>query len=485
MDLLAWWAIGVYIATLSLPFIMLLIVPNGRKPSSAIAWLLVIAILPWIGLFLFLLLGHPRLPRQRRRRLKKMARWMREDIKQAVDDPEAPFLRRSLPDEFVGIATMAEHLGALPPFRGNAVEILDDYDAIFDAMINDIRQASRYVHLQSYIFALDDATRPLLEALRDARRRGVSVRILLDHLGSRGFAKHRRLLRFLDEHSLSAAYMLPFQPLKGRFARPDLRNHRKLLVVDGDVGYIGSQNLIDKAYKKRPWSKPKYEYLEIVARTRGPIDQQLDAVFKSDWYAETGDHLTDESLPQVEAGDALAQVLPSGPGHAHESNLRVFNALLYRAQERIVIVNAYFVPDATLMMALTAASQRGVEVILITPKKGNQWLLNFAQASYYGELLRAGVKIYQHPRPWNLHSKTMRIDDDVCVIGSSNLDIRSFELNLEVSLLCYDSRVVADLAKVEAQYIAASTELTLDDWHDTPAWRRAAQNVARLTSALQ
>lgn len=484
MDWAAWWALGLYFATLLLPFVMLFVVPGGRKPSSAIAWLLIIAILPWVGFVLFLVLAHPRLPRQRRRRLREMQKRLDRSMEETLEDPSVPWLASSL-DEHADIAAMSERLGALPPFSGNQVEVLSDYGDIIGRMVADIDAASRFVHVQSYIFARDEATRPLLEGLRRARERDVAVRVLLDHIGSNGFAGHRALLRELRQADVKAAYMLPFIPWQGRISRPDLRNHRKILVTDGDVGYVGSLNLVDRHYRKLPEERIRYEYLEVMARVRGPVVQQLDAVFRGDWYAETGRHIEDRPVAQVMAGESLAQVLPSGPGHPPESNLRVFNALLYSAKNRIVIVNAYFVPDETLMMALTSAAQRGVEVHIITPEKGNQFILRLAQRSFYAELLQAGVHIHLHPRPWNLHSKTITIDDEACIIGSSNLDIRSFQLNLEVSLICYDPEVVAAMRAVEDTYLQQSRHLTLEAWKRTNPIHRGLQNVARLTSAIQ
>lgn len=479
-------ALAYYVASLAMPFLMLFVVPRDRKPSSAIAWLLVIAILSWLGLFLFLVLGNPRLPRQRRRRHREMKALLRSAIHEAREDPEAaPWIDADVPERYAGVATMGDRLGALPAFGGNDVQVLSDYEATFRDIAAAIDRAERFVHVQYYILTQDLATEAVITAMERAAKRGVQVRVLMDHLGSRGFYGASYLRRRLLDQGIAVHRMLPFEPWRGRIGRPDLRNHRKIVVVDGDVGYVGSQNLVEPAYRKRAWQRARYEYRDIVARVRGPIVQQLDAIFRMDWYAEAGTRIPDAPLAQTMAGDVVAQVIPSGPGHEGENNLRIFNALLYRARHRIVVVNAYFVPDETLMMALTGAALRGVEVHLITPERGNQILLRHAQRSFYGDLLRAGVHVHLHPRPWNLHSKTIRIDDDAVVIGSSNLDIRSFELNLEVSLLCFGGQVCQDLRAVEDAYIAESRELTLHEWERLSAPRRLLDNIARLTSSLQ
>ncbi|MGB0652466.1 MAG: cardiolipin synthase [Thermoplasmatota archaeon] len=485
MDIPAWLALALSAATLAVPFVMLFFVPRGRRPGSAIAWLLVIALLPWFGLAVYLILGNPRLPRQRRERQRAMEAEVRAAVEAARSDPAAStWIGAGLTGDAASIAALAESLGGLPAVAGNRIDVLSDYDAMIASIAQDIDDAQRFVHLQYYILAMDDATEPVHAAMERAASRGVTVRVLLDHIGSRGYAAHRAMLRRFDEAGIQWRHMLPFQPLRGRIGRPDLRNHRKIVVVDGRIAYVGSQNMIERAYRKRPSHAVKHQYLEIVARVGGPTVQQLDAVFRMDWMAETGETLTETPGRVHQDGTAVAQVLPGGPGHPVEENLRVFNSLLYHAQERIVIVNAYFVPDETLMMAITTAAQRGVHVDFITPAKGNQVILAHAQRSFYEDLLAAGVHIHLHPKPWNLHSKTMTIDDDIAVIGSSNLDIRSFELNLEASLLCYDEGVVRDLRALEATYMAQSTLLKPGDLR-LHAGQRLVDNLARLTSSLQ
>ena len=464
---------------------MLFFVPRGRRPGSAIAWLLVIALLPWLGLALYLVLANPRLPRQRRQRQHAMEAEIRSSVRAAKADQEArAWIGNDLTGDADSIARLAESLGGFPAFAGNQVEVLSDYGRMIARIVDDVERAGQFVHVQYYILAMDEATEPLHRALERAAKRGVTVRVLLDHIGSRSYGNHHRMLRRFDAAGIHWQYMLPFQPLRGRIGRPDLRNHRKIVVVDGDVGYVGSQNMIERAYRKSAHEPIKHQYLEIVARVGGPIVQQLDAVFRMDWMAETGDVLQEPAGKPDQKGAVVAQVLPSGPGHATEENLRVFNSLIYHARERIVIVNAYFVPDETLMMAITTAAQRGVQVDFITPAKGNQVVLAHAQRSFYDELLAAGVRIHLHPKPWNLHSKTMTLDDDIADIGSSNLDIRSFELNLEASLLCYDLGVVADLRAVEETYMAESTLLRAEDLR-LHAGQRLVDNLARLTSSLQ
>jgi cardiolipin synthase len=218
--------------------------------------------------------------------------------------------------------------------------------------------------------------------------------------------------------------------------------------------------------------------------------REFNAAFVADWYSETEQLLDVNTAPETRVrtpvtGDVLCQVLPSGPGFEHNNNLMLFVALFYAARHRITIANPYVVPEETLLLALTSAAQRGVEVTLIVSEIGDQFLVYHAQGSYYEELLKAGVRIYRYQAPAILHSKSISIDHDIAVIGSSNLDIRSFELNLEFTLVCYNEQVVDKLRKIEEDYIRCSHPLHLEDWQARPLHTRLFENISRLTSSLQ
>ncbi len=233
--------------------------------------------------------------------------------------------------------------------------------------------------------------------------------------------------------------MLTINPFKGEWRRPDLRNHRKILVIDGTVAFTGSLNLIEPGYNKPKNHKDGREWVELVARVEGPVVTALNVLFATDWYSETRTKLTKEiQAPTGVAGSVPAQVIPSGPGFATENNLRAFTTLLYSAQRRISITSPYFVPDESLLYAVTTAAQRGIDVELFVSEAGDQFMVYHAQRSYYEALLRAGVRIFLYPAPYVLHSKFFTVDDDVAVLGSSNLDMRSFGLNYEVSLMIPD-----------------------------------------------
>ncbi len=384
------------------------------------------------------------------------------------------------------MATLNRNLGALPMLPGNRVDLFPDYGRSIKAMTEEVDRATNWVHVEFYITAWDDVTGPFYEALVRAVERGVEVRLLFDHLGSRGIPGYKEFRARLDTTGIDWHPMLTINPFKGEWRRPDLRNHRKILVIDGTVAFTGSLNLIEPGYNKPKNHKDGREWVELVARVEGPVVTALNVLFATDWYSETRTKLTEEiqALTGV-AGSVPAQVIPSGPGFATENNLRAFTTLLYSAQRRISITSPYFVPDESLLYAVTTAAQRGIDVELFVSEAGDQFMVYHAQRSYYEALLRAGVRIFMYPAPYVLHSKFFTVDDDVAVLGSSNLDMRSFGLNYEVSLMIPDPEVVAGVREVEDTYRGLSKELTLEDWLSRSRRSAYADNVMRLTAALQ
>ena len=458
------------------------VLPGNRKPSSAMAWLILILILPLAGFLIFLVLGRTSLGRTR------LARQREADAAIRAATERLPASTVSDPAYLQSMATLGYNLGSLPLQTGNRVDLIPGYHDAIAAMTAEVAAAETSVEVEYYIAAWDDVTHPFFEALVDATARGVQVRLLLDHLGSKGIPGYRDLERRLDATDIEWRPMLPLRPLKGDLRRPDLRNHRKILVVDGRVAFMGSQNLIEPGYDKPRNHAAGREWVELVARVDGPAVSALRAVFAKDWFTETQERLGDRvpaTSPRSHAGGVTAQVLPSGPGYVTENNLRLFTALIYSAQSRVSLTSPYFVPDEPLLYAVTTAAQRGVEVELFVSEEGDQFMVYHAQCSYYQALLEAGVRIYLYPAPAVLHSKHFSIDDDVAVIGSSNMDLRSFALNHEVSMMLTGGDVVARFRKVEDDYRALSRELTLEEWRQRSAWQRYLDNTMRLTAALQ
>ena len=334
----------------------------------------------------------------------------------------------------------------------------------------------------------DSTTEAFFQALEEVAARGVKVRVLFDHVSTFGLPGYKEMLANFDRLGIEWHAMLPIRPLKGEFRRPDLRNHRKIVVVDGRAGFVGSQNMIDSSYHKKKLEAAGRKWRELTTRVEGPAVQSMNLVFASDWFIESQEKLRDyvqrEEFPE-DLGDLTCQIVPSGPGFPDENNLRMFNSLIYGAQHRLSITSPYFVPDDSLLYAITTAAQRGVAVELFVSEQGEQFMVSHAQSSYYRFLLDAGVRIYQYPYPYVLHSKHFSVDDHTAVIGSSNMDIRSFNLDFEVSMMCTGPSFVAEMRKVEDMYRSLSRELTLEDWKKRSLSQRWFDNVMRLTSAVQ
>ena len=465
------------------------IIPSNRKPGEATAWLLLIFLAPIFGAVLFLLLGNPKLSQWRREQQRAMNERIKDLAEEAERIPEfRPIVDPPVPARYMPFVQLTARLSGMPVMAGNAVELIMDYAGAAYRIAEDIDLAKHYVHLEYFMFANDKIGAPVLDALIRAQERGVICRVLIDHLGNIGY--HTPVLKRLRAAGIPVHQMLPVNPFDNQWNRADLRNHRKIVVVDGAVGFTGSHNLVEDTYHKRGNIRKGIHYIELVTRVTGPVVRELNAVFVTDWYSETEELLDASTAPETRlptqvTGDALCQVLPSGPGFEHNNNLMLFVALLHTAQRRITIGNPYVVPDESLLLALTSAAQRGVEVNLIVSEMGDQFLVYHAQSSYYEELLKAGVRIYRYRPPVILHSKFLIIDDDIGVIGSSNMDIRSFELNFEVMLICYNTQVAADLQKIAEEYLCHSRVLKLDEWQVRPPWLKLFDNLARLTSALQ
>jgi cardiolipin synthase A/B len=467
------------------------IVPRNRKPGSATAWLMLIVLVPYIGLLLFLLIGSPKLSRRRRAQQRTMDALISERVSEAMANPVfAQVFEPSIPERFEPFVTLNANLGGMPAICANRVELLHEYDEAIVRMAAAVDAAKSFVHVEFYILCMDAVTEPFFAALENAVRRGVTVRVLADHMGTRPFPGRDRMCRRMTEAGIEWRWMLPVRPFSNHWNRPDLRNHRKLVVLDGRVGFTGSMNMIDRSYHRARNLRRGLGYVELIACVTGPIADELNAVFLADWYAEGGalfDFRTASppGLPAEWNGSALCQVLPSGSGYDNDNNLKLFTSLIHGARRRLAITTPYFVPDDSLLIAITSAAQRGVEVSLFSSAIGNQFLVHHAQRSYYETLLAAGVNIHLLPAPALLHAKHMSIDDDIAVIGSSNLDLRSLTLNLEITLIAFDEDVVARMRRIEEGYRQRSSRLNEAEWRSRPLALQLFDNLARLTAALQ
>ncbi|HLJ79870.1 MAG TPA: cardiolipin synthase [Ktedonobacterales bacterium] len=455
--------------------VMLLYVPYKRTTAASRTWLLLIFFQPIVGLLLYLAFGRIYVSKRRLALQARSAQVIAEAHQRFHTDLH--HTRPTLRPAVQHVAQMAEELGDFTVVGGNTFELLSDYDDSIDRLVHDIDEAEHSANLLYYIFADDQTGGKVAEALVRAAQRGVTCRVLMDGIGSRPALK--TLAPRLRAAGVEVHELLKPGVWRRGIARYDLRNHRKIVVIDQRVGYIGSQNLVKKDFKKG------IAYEELVARVSGPVLLQLQAVFFTDRFLETELIPTPETEPHLftfpaVTGTSAAQTLPSGPGYHQGTTGRLLVGLLYAASERVVLTTPYFVPDEAIFQALLTTAQRGVQVHLVVSRAADQLLVSLAQKSYYGDLLEAGVTIHLYRPPHFMHAKHMTFDDAVAIIGSSNIDVRSLELNAESSVLIYDPTVVADLRRVQERYFAQSDMLTAGEWSQRSMHHKLAQNTARL-----
>ena len=474
MPELSWlhWGTVAIIADWAIRLVMLPIVPTRRSPEAAKGWLLLIFFLPWVGLVAYVLIGRPRLPRWRLERLQKYVELVEPMRKryESLPGTRPP----AVPLAYEASVCLSTDLSRLPNFGGNAVELLTDYATTLTRIAADIEAARKSVHLCYYIFQADSETEPVIAALGSAVARGVRCRVLIDAFGSRPMIPS--VVPKLRSLGIDARVALPFRWRKPE--RLDLRNHRKIVVIDGQIGYTGSQNMVG------PDFKPGLTYSELVARIEGPTAAQLQLVFGADWYEETAEYLGEGAFPPPHvAGDCPAQILPNGPASSTQRAQRMVVNLVYAARRRVVITTPYFIPSQALQEALETAVQRGVEVHLIVDHRKDQFMVANAQRSYYESLLTAGVRIHAYREAF-LHTKSVSIDGEVAWVGSCNMDLRSFELNEEVVALFYSRSIAQQLEAIEAGYMRGAEEVRLAQWRERPFHEQLVQNLMRLVSPL-
>lgn len=450
-----------------------------KEPGARLAWLLAIVIAPGLGSIFYLLLGEARLSRRRRAR----AVAVDSSLPRPPGDPE---VAKALGlGRFAAPFALARSVNGLAPTGGNRATLLADSNAAVDGMIADIDAARETVHLCFYIWLADHNGLKLKEALLRAAARGVKVRVLADALGSRGFIRSPHWVELIAGR-VDCRVALPVGNLLWTMirGRVDLRNHRKLMVVDSAICWCGSQNLADPEFlikrKYAPW-------VDIMTRWQGPVARQWQFLFTSDWIAEGGDDITPLLLelpdfPPI-AGGIPAQVIGTGPSRPYAIMAACFSELIHAARAELVISTPYFVPDEQLLAALVSAGRRGVMVTLILPRRNDSRIIAAASRSYYRDLLKAGVAIHEY-EPGLLHAKTMVADGEVALIGSANLDRRSFELNFENNLLFADPDFACAIRARQSQWLAQSTRIGLERVDGFTIPSRLWQNVLAMVSPL-
>ncbi len=477
------------------------VVPKHRRASTSTAWLLLIFLWPLLGVPLYIIFGSW-WAMGRRLDDDPEARELIDAIVAGSTAPQAKSYDVQTGEDGLPIGSdgdtssimrLSGNLTGFPASVGRVGHLYNDTAETFRAMADSVDKATHHVNVLYFQTSWDEYTAPLYEALERAKARGVTVRFLVDHHGMRTIPGHKAFRRRLDDMGILWHQMLPFAPLSGQIRRPDLRNHRKILVVDGREAYIGSHNLVAPDYDTPSFQKAGITYDDTSVSLTGPIVTQIEAVFALDWYYASREVLTPADLTPPTAreeeapGEAQAsamQIIPSGPAFRDEPNLRAFVHMVSSARSHVSITSPYFIPDEALITALTNATLSGVEVELFVSEQFDQFLVGHAQRSYYGTLLKAGVRIHLYRKPRMLHSKYVIVDGSLCAIGSSNMDVRSFGLNYEITLVADDARLVELLHGNDQRTRERSRELTYEEWRSQPWHVHYVDNVCRLGSGL-
>ncbi len=453
------------------------VITRRRPVSVTLAWLLVIYILPLLGAVFYLMFGELNLGRKRAARSEAMVEPYLENLANGFAGLRRPWPGGQLT---LAIHQLLSHRMGIGALGYEQMRLLDSPESIFEQLCTDVRSAQHSINILTYIWHPGGRVDELAEALIEASQRGVKVSLLIDHAGSRKFFRSRWRTRMVDA-GIAVVPALPVRLLRALVHRIDLRMHRKLIVIDDRLAFTGSMNMADPAFFKReadvgPW-------IDIMLRIEGQAATGLAKVFAWDWEVETGQR----RLPKLEAGQLdchqWMSILPSGPGVGDDLIGQAVLSSIYRANESIVISTPYFVPSESIFEALCQAAKRGVRVQVLLPKHNDSLMVGWASRSYFEPLLRAGVEILQFDGGL-LHTKAMLMDDQLALVGSVNLDIRSLQLNFELTVALFTPESCAHIRQLLKGYMTRSEALELERWQQRSRPARALERLMFFMSPL-
>ena len=446
---------------------------DDLSPPARLAWFIILAVVPYVGSGLYFLFGEVDLGHRADKRHKQVFSEIRPQARGIFGHPESC---DTLIDPYYQSAfRYAASINGFFPLAGNQAELMADEATTTASLIADIDRAQSHVHVLYYIWLTDKTGCAVAEALMRAARRGVTCRAMADGLGSRALIRSP-LWKQMRDAGVQAAVTLPLnRPLLTLLtSRIDLRNHRKITVIDGEITYCGSRNCADPEFLPKARFGP---WVDIMLRLKGPVVAQNELLFISDWMQATGEAFDPCSLQaEPQSPGFVAHAVGDGPTERNSATPQLFASLFNCAQSTITLSTPYFVPDATVLDALCAAAYRGVRVTLIFPQRNDSWIVAAASRSYYRRLLMAGCCIHEF-RAGLLHAKTLTIDGKVTLIGSSNLDLRSFDLNYENNVLLQDTCVTQAVYERQAAYIAQSDPVLSEEVRNWPRHQRIWHNV--------
>lgn len=466
--------LGIVLMLITIPWVLLI----KKDAMSAMAWCLLIFFLPVVGSIFFLIFGyqHVHLPLTRKRKHRQQYRQDQETrLVAALAQPETS----EVEDGWNGLTRLALRFGAFPRTCGNRVKFYHEGRPLFDDILEAIRSARHHIHMEYFIFRADELGSSFLDLLEKKAREGVEVRLLYDAMGSRRL-RRPQFQRVRDAGGKISVF-LPVSLLRRRI-QVNLRDHRKITVIDGRVAFTGGFNVGDEYVGRNPrfgfWR-------DTHMRIEGPAVAALQQVFLEGWDFAADEKLGgDAYFPPVAAdGPCDVQVVPSGPDQEMKSIREVYFAAILKARRRLWIASPYFVPDAGLLDALCLAAYLGVDVRLLCQYHPDKWIPLFAARYYWSQVLDAGVKVYQYTLGM-LHSKVVLVDGEWASVGTANLDNRSLHLNFEVNCLLYSPDAAAELEQAFRRDLEQSIRLDQEVFARRPMVGRVVENACRLLSPV-
>lgn len=461
---------------------------HRKLPASlAWAWLCMILFVPMFGTVVYLYFGEYRQSRRRQRRLLKAQETIDRVVDKILKSEKDVFIDKKSNDAL--LANAFQTMFGWPALNQNQIKLLRNADEVFPTLIADIDSAQYSIDLEFYIWSDGGRTYDFAESLIRAAKRGVRCRLLVDAIGSAQFIKGETYGKLRD-HGIQIALALPSGFWRSIFTRPDLRVHRKIVIIDDCIGYTGSMNLADPIFFKKEAGVG--QWVDAFARLQGPSVHALLGVFLSDWCAETGEDfaknaadikIKNKELNHVTETSAVIQCLPSGPAVKNSAIEQALIMCLYEAREEIVLTTPYFIPSESFLYALIAAARRGVKTTLIVPALVDSRLTQYASRSFFQDLIAAGVKIALYEKGL-LHTKSVTIDQTYCLFGSLNLDPRSLRINYEITIAVYDSAFTKEVCDMQNSYLNDSNLFTLQDIKQETSLEMWKGDIARLIGPL-
>ncbi len=463
---------------LQLVFVVAVLLRPRTRQSSSMAWILVIVVLPVAGIILYLIVGEVRAGSSRKRRHRMIQGSIRTALRRAWRDDTDEAM---IPWSTEAVARLARLGSDTQPHNGNRLRLLAGATDFVETLTEDIDRARQHVHLLFYIYLDDGAGRAIADALIRAEARGVECRLLVDNVGSSDFLKSE-LRRELGRGGVQVVAALPTRITQIAAIRLDMRNHRKLAVIDGRIGYTGSHNVAEEAFHPKPRFAP---WVDATLRIEGPTVRDLQALFIEDWFMDTAENLDGliAIAPQAFPDGRIVQVVGTGVNSQNEALVRVVQSAVHMAHEELILTTPYFVPDEGTLAAITTAAVRGVRTVVVVPARNDSPIVSLASRSFYQPLLDAGAEVHEYTRGL-LHAKTITVDRDFALVSTANLDRRSFEINFEVTTLVYDSDFASQLRLLQMRYLEDCRMVNAAKWSARRWPRRLVENAAGLFSPL-